>query len=284
MPCFLGEPTQPFPPDQDRLEELAAWTTSPDNPFFARAQVNRIWFHLMGRGIVDPIDDFRATNPPAIPALLDELAREFVAHRFDLRHVVRLVMNSSTYQLSAVANDTNRDDEINFSHASTRRLSAEELLDAMSQVTGVSPRFSGFPNGLRAAQLPGVQAMRFRHHAASRDDQFLVLFGKPPRLLTCECERSTEATLSQAFQLVSGPAINDLLTQPDNRLGKLLAEPGKPREAMLDELYLAALSRFPTDVERTAALQYFNRAAEPRAAIEDITWSLLNAKAFLLRH
>lgn len=282
-PCFLGEPTPQFPPDQDRLEELAGWMTSPENPFFARAQVNRIWFHLLGRGIVDPIDDFRATNPPAIPALLDELAREFVEHRFDLRHVVRLIMNSNTYQLSAVANDTNQDD-LNFSHAFPRRLSAEELLDAMSKVTGVPTRFSGFPLGVRAMQLPGVQAMRFRNRAASRDDQFLVLFGKPPRLLTCECERSTEATLGQAFQLVSGPAINELLTRPDNRLGKLLADPQKPREAMLDELYLAALSRFPTEPERSASLDYLNRADDSRAALEDITWSLLNAKEFLLRH
>lgn len=281
-PCYLGEPTPEFQPEQDRLEELADWLASPDNPFFARAQANRIWYHLLGRGLVEPIDDFRATNPAVMPELLDELTGDFVAHGFDLRHVVRVMMNSRTYQLSSTVNDTNAEDEANFSHALLRRLSAEQLFDALSQATGVAPHFSGFPAGLRASQLPGVQAMRLHRRRASRDDQFLVLFGKPPRLLTCECERSTEPTLGQTFQLVSGPTINDLLSKPDNRIGRLLDE-RKSDEAILEDLYLSALSRLPTADEQREIIRYVASAADHRAAWEDVLWSLLNAKEFLLR-
>lgn len=280
-PCFLGAPAPDLAGDQDRLEELADWIVSPDNPFFARAQVNRVWYHLLGRGIVDPIDDFRATNPPAIPALLEELASDFAARRFDLRHLVRTIMNSSTYQLAAEPNETNREDEANFSHALVRRLSAEQLLDALSQTTGAAPRFEGYPAGMRAGQLPGVRASRGRRRS-SLDEQFLTLFGKPPRLLTCECERSTEATLSQAFQLVSGPAINELLSRRDNRLDALLAS-GLSAADMARELFLTALARFPDAAESRAAVEYLNDAADRRAALEDLAWGLVNSKEFLLR-
>ncbi|HUY88685.1 MAG TPA: DUF1549 domain-containing protein [Pirellulales bacterium] len=281
-PCFLGEPTPALPADRDRLEELAAWITQPDNPFFAQAQANRIWQHLFGRGIVDPIDDFRSTNPPANAPLLAALADDFAASGFHLKHLVRAIMNSRTYQLSAVPNSTNQDDETNFSHALVRRLSAEQLFDALSQAIGAAPHFEGFPVGMRAGQLPGVQAVRFRRGTASRDDQFLVLFGKPPRLLTCECERSTETTLGQTFQLVSGPVVNRLLTRGDNRLGQLLAS-GQSNAATLDELYWRTLSRPPSAEELQGAASYLEKTPDRRAALEDVLWSLLNAKEFLLR-
>ncbi|HWB14218.1 MAG TPA: DUF1549 and DUF1553 domain-containing protein [Pirellulales bacterium] len=284
-PCFLGDPTPALAPDQDRLEELALWITAPDNPFFARAQANRVWYHLMGRGIVEPIDDFRATNPPAIPALLDELAADFAAHGFDLRRLVRTIMNSRTYQLSAQPNEAQpgeTDDEASFSHAIVRRLSAEELLDALSQVTGVTADFQGYPAGIRAGQLPGVRVARSGRRGL-KDDQFLVLFGKPPRLLTCECERSTEPTLGQAFQLVSGPTINEFLTHDGNRLSRLAAS-GKPPSEMVEELFLGSLSRFPTADESTSIVAYLEQAGDRRAALEDVAWSLLNSKEFLLRH
>lgn len=280
-PCFLGAPPPELTEDQDRLEELAEWIVSAENPFFARTQANRIWYHLLGRGIVDPIDDFRATNPPAIPALLDELASDFAAQRFDLRHLVRTIMNSSTYQLAAEPNETNRDDEVNFSHALVRRLSAEQLLDAISQATGTSPRFEGYPAGMRAAQLPGVRASRSRRRL-SPDEQLLVLFGKPPRLLTCECERSSEATLSQAFQLVSGPAINELLSEPNNRLHALILS-GRPAGEMVQELFLSTLARFPSEDELQDIVGYLDDSTDRRAALEDIAWGLLNSKEFLLR-
>ncbi|HEV3341232.1 MAG TPA: DUF1549 domain-containing protein [Pirellulales bacterium] len=283
-PCFLGDPTPAVSADQDRLEELAGWITAADNPFFARAQANRVWYHLMGRGIVEPIDDFRATNPPAIPALLDELAADFAAHSFDLRHLVRTIMSSHTYQLSAQPSETRpgeTDDEANFSHALVRRLSAEELFDALSQVSGVTADFPGYPAGMRAGQLPGVQATRRRR--GMRDDQFLVLFGKPPRLLTCECERSTEPTLGQAFQLVSGPTINDLLTREGNRLSGLISS-GKSPVEIVEELFLWSLARFPTADESRSIVAYLEQAADRRASLEDAAWSLLNSKEFLLRH
>ena len=281
-PCFLGEPTPALPADRDRLEELAEWITAPENPFFARAQANRVWQQLFGRGIVDPIDDFRSTNPPANAPLLEALAADFVASGFDLKHLVRTIMNSRTYQLSAAPNATNEADEINFSHALIRRLSAEQLFDAMSQAIGATPHFEGFPAGMRAGQLPGVQAVRFRRGTASRDDQFLVLFGKPPRLLTCECERSTETTLGQTFQLVSGPVVNRLLTASDNRLGQLLSS-GQSNAAIIDELYWRTLSRPPSAEEQQGAAAYLEKASDARAALEDVLWSLLNAKEFLLR-
>lgn len=281
-PCFLGQPTPAIPADRDRLEELADWIVSPDNPFFARSQANRVWQQLMGRGIVEPIDDFRSTNPPANGPLLESLAADFAASGFDLKHLVRTIMNSRAYQLSSAPNETNRDDESNFSHALVRRLSAEQLFDAMSQAIGATPHFNGFPPGMRAGQLPGVQAVRFRRGVASRDDQFLVLFGKPPRLLTCDCERSTETTLGQTFQLVSGPVVNRLLTAGDNQLGQLLAS-GKSREAMVEELYWRTLSRPPSAEEQQGAAAYLQKASDARAALEDVLWSLVNAKEFLLR-
>ena len=285
-PCFLGDPTPALGPEQDRLEELADWITASDNPFFARAQANRIWYHLMGRGVVEPIDDFRATNPPAIPALLDELAADFAAHGFDLRHLVRTIMNSRTYQLSAQPREAQTGetaDETNFSHALVRRLSAEELLDALSQVSGVTADFQGYPAGIRAGQLPGVRAARSGRRRVLQDDQFLVLFGKPPRLLSCECERSTEATLGQAFQLVSGPTINQFLTHSGNRLAQLVSS-GRSAAEMVEELFLCSLARFPTADESRSIVVYLEQARDRLAALEDVAWSLVNSKEFLLRH
>jgi hypothetical protein len=266
----------------DELDALADWVTSPENPFFARAQVNRVWFHLMGRGIVDPIDDFRATNPPSHPALLDLLAADFVKHKFDLRHVIRLIMNSRAYQLSAMPNDLNRDDDLNFSRAYVRRLTAEQLLDCQSAVIGVPVKFNGYPLGLRAAQLPGALPERKRDQKMSEVDHFLETFGKPARLLTCECERSGDTTMGQAFQMISGQAINDLLAAPDNRLAQLLASRKSTRE-IVEELYWTALTRPPTEKEANRATSLLNESKNKRRALEDLTWALLNAKEFVLR-
>jgi hypothetical protein len=268
--------------DGDRLQALADWVARPDNPFFARAQVNRVWYHLMGRGLVEPNDDFRASNPPVNGPLLDALAADFVAHRFDLRHLVRTILNSRTYQLSAVPNDTNREDESNFSHALVRGLQAEQLLDALSQVTGVPVRFSGYPAGTRAGELPGARLTRPRDQAAAAGERFLRAFGKPERALSCECERSEDTTLGQAFQMVSGELLQRMLSEPDNRLGRLLKSSHTDR-AIIEELYLAALCRSPTAKERDAAEALLTRAKDRRAALEDLAWGLLNAKEFLLR-
>jgi hypothetical protein len=281
-PRFLGDATPDFAPEADRLQALADWVARPDNPFFARAQVNRVWYHLLGRGIVDPNDDFRASNPPVNEALLEALSKDFVAHRFDLRHLIRTIVNSRTYQLSAVPNETNREDETEFSHVLIRPLQAEQLLDAVAQVTGVPPRFSDFPQGLRASQLPGVGASRPRFQAATDGEKFLTVFGKPVRSLSCECERSDDVTLNQAFQLITGEMVNRMLTEPANRVGRLLAAE-KPVPEIIDELYLAALCRPPSARERAKATELVVQSKDRRAALEDVLWGLVNAKEFLLR-
>jgi hypothetical protein len=281
-PRFLGGPSSAQESGQDELESLAAWVTSTNNQRFARSQVNRIWYHLMGRGIVDPIDDFRATNPASHPVLLENLAQDFVGHKFDLKHMIRTIMNSRAYQLSSAPNETNLDDEMNYSRVLVRRLTAEQMLDCPNQVIGVPSTFDGYPIGLRAAQLPGAHSERRRGQKIGGTDQFLELFGKPQRLLTCECERSGETTMGQAFQMISGPAVNDLLARPENRLARLLAS-GRSNHEIIEELYWVALTRAPTVAELEKTSKYLGDSADRRLALEDMTWGLLNAKEFLLR-
>jgi hypothetical protein len=281
-PLFLGSDTPVFGSHADRLLALADWVADPKNPFFARAQVNRVWYHLFGRGIVEPNDDFRASNPPVNAPLLDALAQDFVDHRFDLRYLLRTILNSWTYQLSAKPNETNAEDESNFARALVRPLQAEQLLDALGQVTGVAPSFPGQPAGTRAVQLPGVSANRERRQRASDGERFLTSFGKPVRLLSCECERSDDTTLSQAFQLITGPLVNKMLSEPGNRIGRLIAE-GKSDGEIIEESYVAALCRPPSRIETQAALAMIGNAKNRRAAFEDLVWGLVNAKEFLLR-
>lgn len=280
---LLGESGKSLRSDTDRLVELADWLTQPGNTRFVETQVNRVWYHLLGQGIVDPIDDFRATNPPSNPQLLDALCKDFVAHRFDVRHLIRTVMASRTYQLSSARNDTNREDETSFSHARPQRLTAEQFLDSLSRVADVPLEFAGYPAGMRAGELPGVRVFsRERDGGTSSADNFLKLFGKPPRLQACECERSNEPTLSQTFQMISGPMINELLSKRDNRLKKLL-ESDRPAAEMLDELYWSALSRAPTAEELAATVKYLGDGENRRSRLEDIAWGLLNSNEFLLR-
>jgi hypothetical protein len=268
--------------DQDELQQLAAWLTSPNNPLFARTQANRIWYHLMGRGIVEPIDDFRATNPASHPELLEALADDFVKSKFDLRHLIRLIMNSRTYQLSSEPNETNESDESNFSHVLVRRLGAEQLLDCQSQVAGVPLKFNGYPAGLRSAQLPGVRPEAKGKRRANQLDQFLEVFGKPPRLLTSEMERSCECNMGQAFQLISGPTVNDLIAEKDNRIAQLMAA-GKSNRQIVEELYWISLTSAPGDEELSRSVAYVEGAKDRRIELEDILWGLLNSKDFVFR-
>jgi hypothetical protein len=278
-PRFLGG-TQPLRPEEDPLRELAAWTVK--QPLFASSQVNRVWFHLMGRGLVDPIDDFRPTNPATHPELLAELAREFAAKRFDLRWLIRHIMSSRAYQLASEPNDTNAGDEINYSRTLPRRLTAEQLLDAQHAALDVPAKFNGYPVGLRAGELPGVEAVRLREKRRTSSDTFLTLFGKPMRLLSCECERSSETTMNQAFNLVSGPEINELLSSPENRIQKLI-DAGLPTDAILTELYWWTLSRAPKPAELLEITARVGKAENRRKALEDVAWALLNAKEFVFR-
>jgi hypothetical protein len=272
-PRFLGGGVPAIPPGKDRREVLADWLTRPDNPFFARSLVNRLWFHLVGRSIVDPVDDFRESNPSANDELLDALAKDFVAHHFDVKHLIRTIMNSRTYQLSALTNDFNAGDEKYFSHAITKLYTAEQLFDALCYVTDVPEKFAGMPLGTRSVQLPDGEV----------NQPFLKTFGQPARELPCECEREGDSNLGQALQLINGPSVNDRLRNPDNRIGKLLARK-LPEEEILRELYLVTLSRPPGPTEAQKALEHVHRAVDKRKAWEDVQWALLNAKEFLFRH
>ena len=291
---FLGE-SKNLEPQQDPLTGLALWLTDPHNERFAQMLANRTWHQVMGRGIVDPIDDFRATNPPSNPALLKALANHLVYgtsdgkpsstqhdNGFNLRSLLRVILNSRTYQLSSNINESNRDDETNFSHAFVRRHSAEQLLDATSQALGVPLDFAGYPSGRRAAQLPGVPSNRDRNNSQNDADRFLKLFGKPPRLQSCDCERSDETTLGQTFQLVSGSLINRMLTTRGNSL-ESLATSGKTSTEIVTELYWMAITRSPGQDELSATVQFLEKSKDRRQAIEDIAWGLFNSNEFLLR-
>jgi hypothetical protein len=272
-PKALGGPVLEDAKVPDRRAQLASWLTSGDNPFFAKSLVNRVWFHLVGRGIVEPVDDFRDSNPPSNPALLDALTAEFVRGGMRLRPLVTLIMKSQTYGLGARPGPTNRDDEANFARASVRLLPAEVLLDAIGQALGRREPFPAAPGGARAVQLAGAKS----------GGDFLEVFGKPERLLTCECERSDAVTLAQAFQLINGEAVRARLEAPDNRIGRLL-QAGLDDPTILAEVYLATLGREPGDTEGAGALAYLARATDRRKAWEDVAWAILNSKEFLLRH
>lgn len=266
----------------DRLQQLAAWMSSPDNERFAATQTNRIWYQLMGQGIVDPIDDFRSTNPPVNPELLDALTTEFVKHDFSVRHLMRVIMNSNVYQLSSEPNDTNADDTILFSHNVPRRLTAEQTLDAIGQTLGVSIKFGGHDPGIKAVQLPGVRNGGHRYSPPEIGDRFLALFGKPGRLLTCECERTNGTTLAQTFEMVSGDLIDELLRSGNGHLAKAVSN-GKPNAEIVTHLYWASLSRSPSSEELSEALDHMKSSPDVRRGLEDIAWALLNSNEFLFR-
>lgn len=280
-PKFLGGNVVKLGAKDDRLLLLANWVADGSNPYFARTQANRLWYYLMGRGIVDPDDDFRQSNPPVNGPLLDALAQDLAEHKFDQKHLIRAIMNSRTYQLSAIPNATNKEDETNFSHTVVRSLPAEALLDAISQVTGVPATFVGYPVGTRAAQIPSLPSLS-RKEALEGGMKFLRQFGKPERLLSCDCERSDNTTLAQALQMMTGPLMHRSLSEPDNRLGKLL-KAGKSNTEIIEELFLASLCRGPNDRERSAIAARLESATDRRGALEDVLAALLNSKEFLLR-
>ncbi|NBY00693.1 MAG: DUF1553 domain-containing protein, partial [Planctomycetes bacterium] len=234
-PKFPGGAIATSENGKTRREALADWLTKPENPFFAKSVVNRIWFHLMGKGIVDPVDDFRESNPSANDELLVALAQDFAKSGYDFRHLVRTIMNSKTYQLSAQPTKDNQEDGKYFSHASTRLLTAEQLLDSICAITEVPEKFAGLPLGTRATQLPDTEVNHL----------FLKTFGQPARELACECERESDSNLAQALQLINGPTINEKIRNASNRIGRLIKE-AKSDKLILDDLYLATLSRMPT--------------------------------------
>lgn len=277
QPRFLGDDWGPQD-GADRLEKLVKWMTL-DSRQFAKAQVNRIWFHLMGRGLVNPVDDFRITNPASHPELLERLTSDFIEHGFDLRHLISRIANSESYQLATQPVPASGDF---YAHVAARRLSAEQLLDSQANALQATLQFNGHPIGIRAAQLPGVHKVRAREKAPSPADRFLFAFGKPERLMTCECERSDSTTLSQALLLVNGDCIDHLLTQQSNLIGQLLAQDATLDDA-IQELYWSALSRPPTSEERNNSHSVIAHSPSQRQGLEDVAWALLNAKEFVFR-
>jgi hypothetical protein len=259
---------------KDRREAYAAWLTSPKNPFFARGLVNRVWSYFFHRGIIEPVDDVRSTNPPINPALLDALTQDFIEHQFDVRHLMRRIVTSAAYQRSSVPNASNRHEEQNFSRAIPRRIPAEALLDSLVQATDVPERFGGAPGNFRAAQLPD----------ANVDSEFLKLFGKPQRMDACECERDNGSNLLQALHFINGKSILSRVQNPSGRPAQLMREK-LTDEQLVTEVHLWALARTPSAVERKLSLEFLKEAGPRRAeAIQDLMWALLNSKDFLMVH
>jgi hypothetical protein len=271
--AVLGGEQAALAADDDPRRTLVDWMTTPDNPYFARALVNRYWKHFFGRGLVDPEDDMRLTNPATNPALLDALARHFVDHGYDMQDLIRVICRSTTYQLSAEPNAFNAADRQSFSRFYPRRLPAEVALDAIDRLTGKTTSFAGVLPGTRAVALPDPA---FANH-------FLTVFGRPNADSACECERGGEANLAQSLHLINSTDILGKLT--DGRAARLAADTTRDTAAKLDELYLVALSRPATAEERGHVETYLASHAENLpAAWEDIVWSLLNTKEFLFTH
>jgi len=253
-----------------RRVQLAQWLTADQNPYFAKSAVNRYWSYFLGRGIIDPVDDIRASNPPSNPELLDALTKDFVEHRYDLKHLIRLICNSATYQRSLDTNQWNEDDTMNFSHALPRRLTAEQLFDAIIQATGAPRALPGVPAGFRAAQLPDPQI----------EVAFLDMFGRPPRESPCECERSSDVSLGQTLNMINGPTISDAIIHPEGVIATAVKS-GATNEQLIERIYLTTLCRTPSAEEQQKALAFFASVATPAEAGEDLMWALINSPAFL---
>lgn len=273
-PRPLGAAATEIPEGEDRREALAKWLTSPENPYFAREIVNRTWALLMGRGIVEPVDDFRVTNPATNEPLLDALAKDFVSHGYDLKYLLRTITASAAYQRSSVATPNNARDTHNYSHFYTRRMPAEVLLDSIGQVTGVPQTFRGHPEGTRAIRMWDSRL----------DVEFLEVFGRPVRQTVCECERTSEGSVTQMLHLMNSGFVQDRLSAKEGAVTALEKSDLKPDEIII-RLYLTYYSRYPKDEELKAAQAAFSREkVTRRAAIEDLMWAMLNSAEFLLNH
>ncbi|MFO0799399.1 MAG: DUF1553 domain-containing protein [Gemmataceae bacterium] len=260
-----------IPPDQDPRDVLAAWATAPDNLFFAKVIVNRVWADLMGRGIVDPVDDLRATNPPSNPELLDALAADFRTNGYDLKKLIRTITTSYVYGLSTAPNDRNAADLRNYSRHYRQRLRAEVLLDMASDVTGVPERFDAMPPGSRAVEV----------WTARSPSEFLDSFGRPDPNQDPPCERTSDTTVVQALHLMNSPNLHRKVTADAGRAAKLAAS-DKAVSAVVEYLYLLAYCRLPSDTEKAAAVRRFERpGATRRTSTEDLMWALLNTPEFV---
>ncbi len=270
----LGGEAADFTGVDDRRTALAHWMTSADNPYFAMAIANRLWAHYFGRGLVEPIDDLRDTNPASNEPLMRALAEHMHDVKFDLKAFTRTLLNSQAYQLSSQTNASNQDDTQNFSHAAYKSLPAEVLLDAINQSTGVPEKFNGWPVGYRAIQVWDNRVPSY----------FFRIFGRPVRASVCECERSSEPSMAQSLHLLNSPEIMAKIQDRHGRARKLAHSDLSP-EAVIDEIYLCTLSRLPRPEERSLMLEAFRIHEHDRqSAVEDVVWAVLNAKEFMFNH
>jgi hypothetical protein len=274
-----------FDDPRDRREPLADWLTSPENPYFSRAIVNRVWANFLGRGLVEAVDDMRKTNPASNDALLTALADHLSKQKFDLKALMRTILQSETYQRASQSLPGNATEKRFYSHYYPRRVMAEVALDALSQVTGAPTEFHqagergrggfAYPVGWRALQLPDTNI----------DSYFLKSFGRPDRIITCECERTAAPSMSQALHIANGDTLNQKLKAKNNRIEKLIAEKASD-EKIVEEVYLAALSRFPGESEKAKLLALLSESpgAGKREVVEDLYWGILSSKEFLFNH
>jgi hypothetical protein len=264
------------PPGQDPRQLLADWLARKDNPFFARAVVNRYWAHFFGRGIVDPPDDMRITNPPSNEALLDALARDFIEHGYSLKHLIRTICKSRTYQLSSLPNQFNKFDRKNFARFYPQRMNAEVLYDAVNQVLNAPGQFNSLPQDRHAPN----RAIKLPDEAYN--NYFLTVFGKPARASACECERVNDANLAQVLHLLNSDEIQAKLTRGGGRADLLARDTNRDERSKVEEIYLWAFARKPQPDELQVALEHIERLGPQnrKTAYENLLWSLINAKEF----
>jgi len=254
----------------DKRRQLGQWLTAKENPYFAKSLTNRYWSYFTGRGIIDPVDDIRSSNPPTNAELLDALTADFIEHEFDLKHLIRNIVNSHTYQRSFRTNRWNDDDLVNHSHAHPRRLAAEQLFDAVMVATGAPTNLPGVPEGFRATQLPDPKI----------DISFLDMFGRAPRESPCECERSSEVSLAQTLNLINGPTISNAIVHPQGLIARAI-EAKADNKTLVEKVYLSVFCRFPTEEEAKKANEYMVSVGNSTEAIQDLMWALINSPAFL---
>ena len=269
QPTFLGGESLSANYQGDILQVLADWMTSSTNPYFAKATVNRIWSHYFSRGIVDPVDDMRATTPPSVEGLLEALADAFVQSGFDTKHVIRLILNSRTYQLSAEPNETNHLDDRFFSRFYPRPMMAQILLDVLNDVTETEEKYGRYPAGTRSVELPLPVSSRF-----------LSLYGRSSREFLGDLDPKLEPTLTQALHMINSSYIHKKLRSSGGVLTRLIKEKPNNRE-LINELYLTTLSRFPTDTEFGIAKSYLVESPKRRPGSEDILWALISSREFI---
>lgn len=270
-PKFLGGET-PDVAGKDRRQVLADWLTQPDNPFFARNVSNRLWAHFFGKGIVEPVDDVRVSNPPSNPELLDALSAKLVEYKYDFKSLVRDICNSHAYQRSTVRNESNATDELNFAHGNVRRIQAEMMLDCISQATLTKDKFQGLPLGARAVQIADGRTSNY----------FLTTFGRATRQTVCACEVNTDPNLSQALHLLNGDTAQNKIAQ--GGLVKSLLEAGKTPEQAIESIYIRCLTRKPTPEETAKLMEVVSQAANPQQGLEDVFWAVLNSREFIFNH